>query len=51
MRHVLKRLFYFVMAVVWLVVIPIYAPLAGDSLDWNITQTGFDASRVFMLRV
>ena len=37
--------------VVWLVVIPIYAPLAGDSLDWNITQTGFDASRVFMLRV
>lgn len=37
--------------VLWLCIMPLYAPLAGDSLSWDITQTGFDASRVFLLRV
>lgn len=38
-------------AILWLVILPVHAPLAGDSVAWDIEQTGFDASRVFLLRV
>lgn len=34
----------------WMVIIPVHAPLANDSVAWNITQSGFNATSVFMLR-
>ena len=32
---------------VWAVVMPVHAPLAGDSLSWDIGQEGWEADRIF----
>ncbi len=36
--------------VLWMIIMPIHAPLAGDSLAWDVTQTGWNADAVFMYR-
>ena len=32
---------------VWVVIMPVHAPLAGDSAVWDIGQTGWEAERIF----
>lgn len=34
----------------WMVVLPLHAPLTGDSTSWDITQTGFNTSSILLLR-
>jgi hypothetical protein len=38
-------------SIIWVVILPLYAPLAGESLAWDIEQTSFNASHIFLLRV
>lgn len=36
--------------VLWLLIIPIQIPLAGDAIDWAIVQSGFNADHIFLYR-